>query len=240
MDFKTKIKEHKFPLLLELIKWIIIDIRRLKRFGRPLHFYGIRCVCGMYGQGKSVVLTKIGSDYRKKYGNDIYICSNYGFSLQDFAFEDIEQVSFVYDKPIIFLWDEVQNDFPATDMVFPKDVRKALTLNRKGCGKQFFWCSQDHELVHKTIRRLTIRYGEVRTLFNRYTRVRWYLKEDYENKANEIDVKKKMKIRPIKVDKFVQTDQLRSLFNSYGVDNGEQVVKDNNDNNKYKKKSKLV
>lgn len=221
---KKWIYKTTFPLPIELIKWVIIDILRLRKGLKKIHLYGIRCIAGMYGQGKTTVLSKIGYDYRKKYGTDIYITSNFGFQLQDFPFNDINQVAQIYDKPIVFLWDEVQNDFPATDKVFPKEVRQALTLNRKGNGKQFYWCSQDAELVHKTIRRLTIRTGLVRTLFGRYTRVRWYLQEDFLQLTNEIDIEKKRKIKPVAIDKFIQTDYLRNLFNSYGIDNGERVT----------------
>jgi len=221
---KQKIKNMKLPLLLDLIKWVIIDIRRNIKFGKKLHLYGIRCIAGMYGQGKTTVLSHLGVEFRQKYKDKIYISSNYGFALQDFPYTDIRQISKVYDKPIIFLWDEVQNDFPATDRVFPPEVRKALTLNRKGNGKMFYWCSQDAELVHKTIRRLTIRTGLVRTLFGRYTRVKWYLQEDFLQLTEEIDPDKKRKIHPIGKDKFIQTDYLRSLFNSYGIDNGEKLT----------------
>lgn len=223
---KKWIKTRTFkPLLLELIKWKIIDIRRAIKYGKKLHFYGIRCIAGMYGQGKTVAMTKIGLEYREKYGDKINITSNFGFALQDFPIDSPEVLYAQYDKPTLFLWDEVQNDFPNTDKVFPKKLREALTLNRKGNGKKIYWCSQDHELVHKTIRRLTIETGEVRTLFGRYTRVKWYRQEDYLMKYSEVDINKKMKIRAIRTLKFVQTDYLRGLYNSFGINNGESITK---------------
>lgn len=211
------------PLLLDLIKWKLIDLYRLRKYGRPPHLYGIRCITGMYGCGKTMTMTKIAVDYRKKYGDSIYICSNFGLLIQDFAYETVKQLGVQYDKPIIFFWDEVQNDFPATEKVFPKEVRQALTLNRKGNGKMFYWASQDHELVHKTIRRLTIEYGVTRTMLGRYTKVRWYLSDDYVAAYEEKDINKKMKLRPFKVDKFIQSDYLRNLYDSFGWDNGEKI-----------------
>lgn len=223
---KKYIKEKEFKSnLIELIKWKMIDSYRFKKYGKKPHLYGVRCITGMYGCGKTVTMTKIALDYRKKYGYDIYICSNFGLSIQDFPFNDIKQTTVQYDKPIIFLWDEVQNDFPAQEKVFPKEVRQALTLNRKGNGKMFYWASQDHELVHKTIRRLTIEYGLVKTLFGRYTKLKWFKDYDYQKLFDEIDIDKKIKIRPFKTVKFVQSDYLRSLYNSYGWDNGEQLAK---------------
>lgn len=222
--FKEKVKGISLkPLFLDLIKWKLIDLRRSIKYGSKPHLYGVRCVTGMYGCGKTMTMSKIALDYRKKYGDSIYICSNFGFKLQDFAFNDINQLIVQYDKPIIFLWDEVQNDFPASEKNFPKEVRQALTLNRKGHGKMFYWASQDHELVHKTIRRLTIEYALVKTLFGRLTRVKWYKDYDYKVLFEENDINKKIKIHPFKREKFIQTDHIRSLYNSFGWDNGEKL-----------------
>lgn len=215
-------KEIKIKLI-EFLKWKIIDLRRKIKYGEKVHLYGVRCITGMYGCGKTVTMTKLALDYKKKYGDEIYICTNFGLAIQDFPFTDINQTIEQYDKPIIFMWDEVQNDFPATEKNFPKEVRQALTLNRKGNGKMFYWASQDHELVHKTIRRLTIEYGLVKTLFKRYTKVKWYRDYDYKVLFEENDINKKIKIKPFKRVGFVQTDKLRNLYNSFGWDNGEKL-----------------
>lgn len=219
-----KFYDSKTTHLLDFIKWKIWDIYHFRKYGKPVHLFGIKCICGMYGQGKTVALTNLAINYRNKYKDKIYISSNYGLGIQDFPIKSVKDITKHYDKPIIFLWDEVQNDFPATDKVFPKEIREALTLNRKGNGKMIYWCSQDHELVHKTIRRLTIEYGKVRTLFSRYTKIRWFLKEDYEMLIDEIDVDKKRKIKPIRIESFIQSNYIRSLYNSYGIDNGECIT----------------
>jgi len=226
MNWKSKIKNKKFNnLIIELIKWKLIDIYRFKKYGIKKHLYGIRCVTGMYGCGKTMAMSKLAIDLRSEHGDSIYICSNYGLAIQDFEFTCIDQTIMQYDKPIVFFWDEVQNDFPSTDKSFSKDLLKALTLNRKGNGKMFFWASQDHELVHKTIRRLTIEYGIVKTLFNRLTILKWYHDFDYQKLFNSTDVKQKIKIRPIRKIKFIQDDYIRGLYNSFSWDNGENLDK---------------
>ena len=103
IERNEKIKDFTFkPIILEFIKWKIIDIIRFKKYGKKPHLYGVRCVTGMYGCGKTVTMTKIAIDYRNKFGNDIYICSNFGLSIQDFPFTSISQTIEQYDKPIIF------------------------------------------------------------------------------------------------------------------------------------------
>ena len=78
-------KEIKIKLL-EFLKWKIIDVRRAVKYGVKPHLYGVRCVTGMYGCGKTVTMTKLALDYRKKYGDKIYICTNFGLAIQDFPF----------------------------------------------------------------------------------------------------------------------------------------------------------
>lgn len=226
---KRKIKDyflnHEFPFMyLNFFKWKFIDMYRHKKYGVIPHLFGVRCITGMYGQGKTMAMTYLALKYRKKFGNDIYICSNFGLGIQDFEFDNIDLLTMQFDKPILYFWDEVQNDFPSSDKNFPRSVRQALSLNRKGHGKMIFWASQDHELVHKTIRRLTIEYGLVKTLGGRLTRLKWFYDYDYQKLFEENDIEKKMKIHPFKRESFVQSDYIRSLYNSYGWDNGEKIV----------------
>ena len=222
LKIKNKIKDTEIPFkLLEFLKWKVIDIYRGFKGDKKIHLYGIRCIVGMYGSGKTMTMSYLALKYRKKYGDKIYITSNYGLAIQDFAFDDLSQLTIQYDKPIIFLFDEAQMEFPSTEKILPKPVRQALSLNRKGNGKMIYWASQDEELVHKSFRRLTIEYLQVRTLFKRWTRIRTYLAIDFEQQRNEIDVNKKRKIKPIWRESYIQTDYIRSLYNSFGWDNGE-------------------
>lgn len=221
---KTILKNYDTGIiLLDFLKWKFIDIYRGIKYKKPIHLYGVRCITGMYGCGKTMTMSKIALDYRKKYEDSIYICSNFGFALQDFEFNNVNQLIKQYDKPIIFLWDEVQNEFPSTDKNFPKEVRQALSLCRKGNGKMFFWASQDHELVHKTIRRLTIAYGCVKTLGGRLTKIKWYFPYDYQALFEQNNIDKKIKIHAFKRQSFIQTDYIRSLYNSYAWDSGEKL-----------------
>lgn len=222
--FKDFILNHDFKIkIIDFFKWKLVDIYRFFKYKPEPHLFGIYCITGMYGCGKTVTMSKIALDFRNKYKDKIYITTNFGFALQDFPFESISQLSQQFDKPIIYFWDEVQNEFPATDKVFSKEVRQALTLNRKGHGKRIYWASQDHELVHKTIRRLTIQYGMVKTFFGRFTRCKWFDDIDYQRYFMETDFNKRLKIHPRNRFSFIQSDYLRSLYNSFSWDNGEKL-----------------
>jgi hypothetical protein len=90
-----------------------------------------------------------------------------------------------------------------------------LTQNRKGKGKQIVYTTQDYETVDKSFRRLTQRVVQCRTRFGRLTSCRTYRREDFENLQAATSVKVRMKIKPIKRRLFVQTDYLRSVYDSY-------------------------
>lgn len=224
MNYKEKIKNIKLPKLLDFMRWKAVDIYRGIKYPQVPHLYGIRCLVGLYGAGKTVTMTWLALYYKAKYKDKIYITSNFGLEIQDFAFTDLDQLVQMYDRPIIFLFDEAQMEFPSTEKVLPKPVRQALSLNRKGNGKMIYWASQDEELVHKGFRRMTIEYLQVKTIMKRYTRIRTYLAMDWEMLRQEVDVNKKRKIRPINKQSFIQSDYLRSLYNSYGWDNGEELT----------------
>lgn len=80
---------------------------------------------------------------RKKYGNNIYIITNFPCILADFVMPryidkyganktDFRCLLRFYNKPLFVAWDEMQNDFPQTNLKdFPSVLRRRLTQLRK-------------------------------------------------------------------------------------------------------------
>jgi hypothetical protein len=191
---------------------------------KPLHLFGVYCVRGIYGAGKTITMTYIAHYYKKRYKDDILIGTNFGLAFQDFEIRSQEDLLKVYDKTVLLFVDEVQNMFPAQQKPLDEDMRKLLTLNRKGRGKRIYWSTQDDALVHKTFRRLTIVYLDCKTQFNRLTRYRSYRAQVWERLILETDVKKMRKLKPFQTQFFVQHDYLRDAYNSYGLDNNEDFM----------------
>lgn len=183
---------------------------------RKLHLYGIWMYCGLYGQGKTMALTEYLSRMRKKYGDKIYISTNYGFIDEDFPLDSWRDLLTEYDKPVIFGYDEIQNEFNSRDYKnFPYELVKLLTQNRKGNGKQIVGTAQRFGRVDKTIRELCTHVLECKTTwFGRVTKTRCYDVDDYEMFLSEVDIAKKRKI-PFKRYKFIQTDKLRNAYDSF-------------------------
>lgn len=204
------------PFLFRVLPWWCRDIYRYFKYPRKIHLYGIWLYCGLYGQGKTMALTEYLTRMRKKYGDKIYICTNYGFRDEDFKLTHWRDLLSDYDKPVIFGYDEIQNEFNSRDYQnFPFELVTMLTQNRKGNGKQIVGTAQRFGRVDKTIRELCTHVIECRRgYFGRVTKLRKYDVDDYEQFLHEIDVMKKRKI-PHSNYKFIQTDELRNAYDSF-------------------------
>lgn len=216
--FKVKkwILNTKFPLVIELFKWIFVDICRKIKYGEKIRLYGIHAYVGLYGGGKTMGMTYYLNKMRKKYGDKIYIFTNYFYKYQDGHIDDWKILLKNYDKPCIFAWDEIQNDFNSRKYQdFPIELMTLLTQNRKGHGKQILYTAQDFETVDKNFRRLTKTVNVCKTRFGRLTSIKTYDWEDYQHLINVNNVNIKMKIKSIKHCLFVQNDDIRNDYDSF-------------------------
>lgn len=203
-------------ILLKLIYWKIIDLFRLFKKGKKIHLFGIYGFFGLPGAGKTMALVEKLESYRKKYGDKIYICTNFHYKNQDFDFTTWKQLLKIYDKPLIVAWDEVQNEFNSRDFKnFPVELLTLLTQNRKGHGIQILYTAQRFNRVDKVFRELTHYAVDCKTILGRLTRCRYYDWESYEQFVNTSAIELKMKIKPITFKAFIQDDKIRELYDSF-------------------------
>lgn len=206
-------------LLVRLIPYLIKDLfLKLTTKDRKLHLYGIHGYVGLYGQGKTIALTQYAYNLRKKYGDKIYIASNYFLSFQDFPIEHWKQLLDDYDKPIVFLYDEIQNDFNSRLYKdFPMVLVYMLTQNRKGNGKQICFSAQEFTAVDKNFRDLTMTVNVCHTYLGRLTSVHRFNKRDYDEYSACNSSDRRVKLRSRNIWRFVQTDFIRSCYDSFKV-----------------------
>lgn len=208
-------------LILELIYWKLYDLYKIleciiKKQPRKIHLYGIYGFFGLPGKGKTMALSYQLDQYRKKFGDRVYITTNYHYINQDFAFTTWKQLLESYDKPLIVAWDEVQNEFTSRDFKnFPVELLTILTQNRKGNGIQLLYTAQRWERVDKIFRELTHYAVQCNTLFGRLTSLKYYYWEDYIQIQSTAAVQLKMKIHPSKKIRFVQSNKLRDSYDSF-------------------------
>jgi len=208
-------------LLFDLIKWKSIDLyREIMRIWRKeekkIHLYGIYGYFGLPGKGKTMGLVYQLKYLRKRYGDKIYIMTNFNYLDQDFEFKSWKDLLKEYDRPLVCAWDEVQNEFNSRDFKnFPVELLTLLTQNRKGNGKQILYTAQRWNRVDKVFRELTHYCIECNTIFKRWTRLRYYFWEDYESKQSTPQVELRRRIRPIKTIGFIQDDDIRDSYDSF-------------------------
>lgn len=201
--------------ILVLLPYLIyLKFRDVKE--TQLRLYGIYGFFGLPGKGKTMAMSKYLQNMRKRYGNDIYIMTNYFYNDQDFAFGSWRDLLKEYDKPLIVAWDEIQNEFNSRDFKnFPISLLTLLTQVRKKNGIQILYTAQRWHFVDKNFRTLSFGCYECSTVLGCYTIAKLYDPVDYDNLCSQSDYSKRMKIKPTSYFSFVQSDALRSCYNSF-------------------------
>jgi hypothetical protein len=204
-------------LFFRLMYWVCVDIfRAITTRNKKLHLYGIWCFVGLPGAGKTMSLVHYLDEQREKYGENIFIFTNFAYAGQDAHISGWEMLAQEYDRPVIFAWDELQNEFNSRNyQKFPPNLVHELTQNRKGHGKQVVYTTQTFTAVDKNFRSLTIKVVDCKTYLGRLTSCRYYKREFYEAKKDATSIERKMKIKPARIVRFIQTDELRSRYDSF-------------------------
>jgi len=202
---------------LRLISWVALDIARaIKNRGKKTHLYGIWCFVGLPGAGKTMSLVYYLDQQRRRYGDKIYIITNFYYAGEDAHLDGWQMLMQEYDRPVIFAWDELQNEFNSREYQrFPTQLVHELTQNRKGNGKQIVYTTQTFTAVDKNFRNLTTKVVDCRTYLNRLTVCRYYKREFYEARIEAKSIERKVRVKPIKKERFLQSDYLRSRYDSF-------------------------
>lgn len=203
-------------IALEFIYWLLTDLIRAVRRGkdRDVHIYGIWCFVGIYGGGKTMSLVRYLEQMKEKYGDKIYVATNFYYKNQDFAITKWQDLLKDYDKSVIFGYDELQNEFNSRKYRdFPLPLMGLLTQNRKGHGKQIVFTAQNYGAVDKNFRDLCTKVVNCKTHAGRFTVNSFYDKEYYDMLRSTVSIDRKIKIRPHR-EIFIQSDYLRGLYDT--------------------------
>lgn len=202
----------------ECFFWWYRDIRSYnKEKFRP---YGLYMFCGKQGAGKTMGLVYTLERYRKQYPNaKIYSNMQYEYetaplkSLNDL----LDKSLYNGEKGTIFVIDEIQNEFScATSKDFPETLLQLVTMQRKQ-KIVILATSQVFTRVAKPLREQCFFVIDCFTFLGRYTRLKWFFADDYNQYVDNPTPKAKLKMRKKRKDCFVQSDRLRDLYDSYAL-----------------------
>lgn len=200
----------------KLIYWKIIDFIRYDP--KVFSDYGCWFFVGKQGSGKTMSLVETLERFRKKYPN-VKIYTNFGYVYET---APLQKMTDLLDRSLwgreegtIFVIDEIQNEFSSsTSKDFPESVLSLVTQQRKN-HILILTTSQVFTRVSKPLREQAFRVIECKTLWGRYTMCHHYDGIDYADYFDTSTITQD-KMRPcIKYHSFVQSDKIRSLYDSY-------------------------
>lgn len=199
----------------ELIRYIILD---KKEHTKKLP-YGCWFFVGKQGSGKTMSLVYYLEKFKSQFP-DVKIYTNFGYQNQTAPLQDIYDIT---DKTLygehgtIFAIDEIQNEFSCTATTkFPVEVLSTVTQQRK--QQVLILCtSQVFTRVAKPLREQAFRVIECKTLFNRYTMCNHFDGFSYADTVDLSTETQERRRQDIAYNSFVQSDYLRSLYDTFEV-----------------------
>lgn len=207
----------------QFIKYKSIDFKRsrdLKKEGiKQFKEYGLTLFTGRQGAGKTMTLVYEAERYRLEYPS-LYIASNFGYIHENEALKSLADIPNAVLRAkelncigVLILWDEIQNDFDSFSKV-SKDVLRVITQQRKQSIK-ILGTSQVFTRVSKALREQTYEVVVCNTIMGRYTRGRFFDADEFIHNIDKPEDKKQLhRLRKVS---FIQTDELRDLYDSYAV-----------------------
>ena len=207
------------PFFYKLFKFFPVYFNDLRNKVKDNNFneFGMTTYVGRQGSGKSISLCEKLEQYRKKYP-DVYIMTNFGYIHEDEPLTDWQQlIDKRSDNGIIFAIDEIQNEFDVYESRnFNLEILKVITQQRKQ-GIKILATSQVFTRVSKPLREQTYEVIECYTIAGRWTFQKCFDADDYNVFIDNVDLDKKFKVKRKWRKNFIQTNKIRSLFDSYAV-----------------------
>jgi hypothetical protein len=204
------------PKLLDFVRWKMVDLIRLFRYGIGFNEYGLTIFCGRQGAGKTMAMVEYLERARVKYP-DAIIITNFGYKGQDramFSWRDLVEVRNGVNG-VIFAIDEIQNEYDSTKWKdFPEQLLSQITMQRKQRIK-IVATSQVFTRVVKQLREQCFEVVECGTLFGRWTFTKCFDAGEYNAVIDNPE--KKSKLYRLWRYTFIQSDYLRDRYDSFAV-----------------------
>lgn len=208
-------KLSKLPFFYKLFHFFALKFKDV-RHADPTQFneYGLTLYVGRQGAGKTTAMVEYLERMRVKFPKAL-IVTNFGYKNEDMPFTHLEQFLTVRngENGVIFAIDEIQNEFESSKwQSMPAGFLREITQQRKQRIK-VVGTSQVYTRVVKALREQTFEVVACRTYAGRWTFTRCFDAQDYNDVIDSPTGRKEL--RRLWTRNFVQTDELRSLYDSY-------------------------
>lgn len=207
-----------FSKLLDFMRWKFYDFLMLLINGRKFDLYGLTIFCGRQGGGKTMSMVEYLNRMKDKFP-ECKIVTNFNYNRQDMPFVDWRQFTEVRNglDGVIFAIDEIQNEYNSNSWQdFPEEILSVVTQQRKQRVK-IVATSQVFTRVVKQLREQCYEVVECKTILGRWTRQKCFDADDYNAIVDNLTPERKFKTRKKWKYSFIQSNNVRSLFDSYAV-----------------------
>lgn len=214
--FQVLHEQHLFVKLWNFLRYLFVD-RKLQKEDGKFRDFALDCYVGEQGSGKSVSMTERLEQIRRDYP-EVKIMTNFGYSHEHEPLTDWQQlIDCRSPEGIVFAIDEIQNEFDKYDTRnFNLDILKVVTQQRKQ-GIKILATSQVFTSVSKPLREQCYTVIECHTLAGRWTFQRAFDAREYNYFVDNPNPEKRDKIRRKWTKNFVQSDKVRTIYDSYAV-----------------------
>lgn len=198
-----------------MMRWLMYDYKKAHD-GSPKFFeeYGFTLYCGRQGAGKTVSMIEYLERMRKEYPK-VLIVTNFSYAHAFKRMEDWHDLFEVRNGTdgVIFAIDEIHSEYSSAAWKdFPESILSEISQQRKQRIK-IVATAQVFGRVAKPIREQTASVVMCATYAKRWTFCREYDAAEYSTSDTPYTVKQK--VRPLRKYSFVQTNELRSCFDTY-------------------------
>lgn len=204
--------------LLDFMRWKFYDFLMLLINGRKFDLYGLTIFCGRQGGGKTMSMVEYLNRMKDKFPN-CKIVTNFNYIRQDIPFVDWRQFTEVRNglDGVIFAIDELQNEYNSNNWQdFPEELLSTVTMQRKQRIK-IVATSQVFTRVVKQLREQCYEVVECKTILGRWTKQKCFDADDYNAIVDNLTPERKFKTRKKWKYSFIQSNNIRALFDSYAV-----------------------
>lgn len=179
-------------------------------------YYGITLYCGRQGSGKTMSMVEQLEFYKRNFPN-CKIFTNFGYLREDGALNDWGQILDTKNGTdgVVFAIDEIQKEWNIYDAKgFPIELLGLVTQQRKQNIK-ILGTAQTFGRVVKQLREQTFEVVDCYTFGGCWTFQRAY--DAWLYNATVDSPTGKERLRPLWKRNFIQSKQIRSLYDSYAV-----------------------
>lgn len=202
------------------VRWKFVDykaaLQKKKEGVKEFRPYGLKMFCGRQGSGKTISIVWFLELYRKLFPK-AKIYTNFDYVYQTAPLESLNDL-LTYrngEDGVIFAIDEIQNEFSsAVSKDFPETLLSEITMQRKQ-KMTILASSQVFTRIAKPLREQCYEIMDCQTFFGRWTRMKCYDADDYCSLVDNYSPEKKFKLPKKWKRSFIQTDDLRNLYDTY-------------------------